>query len=146
MEQCFNEECMHHISQHGGTCKGLKEHEKCHLFTALKTNKEPVANVLCSGGVILPETLAEDLFVHGNEAIKWLKESMGQARDLKERYEPSPSHSELNDGLDMEDNLIDRPTEKQKSKYKQSLEYLVKIGTKIDPKIQDTLFKLAGVI
>lgn len=48
--------------------------------------------------------------------------------------------------LDMEDNLIDKPSEKQKSKYKQALEYLVKIGTKIDPKIQNTLFKLAGVI
>ena len=47
--------------------------------------------------------------------------------------------------LDMEDNLIDKPSKKQKLKYKNALQYLIEKGIKINPKVQMTLLKLAGI-
>lgn len=47
--------------------------------------------------------------------------------------------------LDMLDNLVDKPNSKQKEKYRNALEYLVKNGIKIDSKIKDKLFKLIGM-
>lgn len=44
--------------------------------------------------------------------------------------------------LDMEDNLIDKPSDKQKKKYREALEYLVEHGVKINPKLLDSLIKL----
>ena len=47
--------------------------------------------------------------------------------------------------LDMEDNLSDKPNPKQKNKYKEAIEYLLKNNIKIESKIKDKLFKLVGV-
>jgi len=47
--------------------------------------------------------------------------------------------------LDMEDNLSDKPSSKQKEKYKNALEYIMSQGIKIEPKIKDKLFKLTGI-
>lgn len=48
--------------------------------------------------------------------------------------------------LDMEDNLSDKPTPRQKKKYGDALQYLLNNGIKIDSKIKDKLFNLAGVV
>lgn len=81
MEQCFNEECIYHISQHGGTCKGLKEHEKCHLFTALKANKKPVENVLCSDRVMprFMDKMHIDFERYVSSNLNWPIERTGSA-------------------------------------------------------------------
>jgi len=47
--------------------------------------------------------------------------------------------------LDMEDNLSDKPSPKQKNKYKEALEYLINNGITIDKNVAEKLFKLAGV-
>ena len=47
--------------------------------------------------------------------------------------------------LDIEDNLTDNPSGKQREKYKNALNYLVQNGININPKIKKNLFNLAGV-
>ena len=46
--------------------------------------------------------------------------------------------------LDLEDNLTDKPSEKQKKKYKNALDYLKEKGITIDSKIEGHLTKLVG--
>ena len=47
--------------------------------------------------------------------------------------------------LDLLDNLLDNPTLKQKEKYRSALKYVTGKGIKINSKIKDELFKLAGI-
>ena len=47
--------------------------------------------------------------------------------------------------LDMENNLIDNPSEKQKLKYKNALLFILNRGAKINPKLQDSLFTKSDI-
>jgi (p)ppGpp synthase/HD superfamily hydrolase len=47
--------------------------------------------------------------------------------------------------LDMEDNLSEHPTEKQKRKYGEALRYLIQLGINIDSKIKNNLFTMVGI-
>lgn len=47
--------------------------------------------------------------------------------------------------VDMENNLIDKPTEKQRQKYKNALLQLFNNRVNINPKLQKSLFQKAGI-
>lgn len=73
-EQCGNDQCVHFDEKEDSRCIKRDWPEECKLYTPLKDDKEPVADVPCNDGLSLPDAL-DNLLLEARGIAKTLADN-----------------------------------------------------------------------